>query len=218
MKTREFVNKFRSRYLWMNIAAMAAVVLCLVAVLVVGLGFYTHHGERIEIPDVRRHSIEDAKRVLSDLGLDVQVSDTGYVKSYEPGVVLEQTPASGVYVKSGRVVYLTINALDTPMLTLPDIIDNSSLREAQAKLTSMGFRLGEPQYVLGEKDWVYGVKCKNRNLTAGSRVSVEDVLIIQVGNGQRDTEDPDLFVTDPEYDFPEDGTAVGDNDDFELIE
>ena len=147
------------------------------------------------MPDVRKHSFADAVEVLEDLGMEVQVSDTGYVKTLPPGTVLEMLPAAGTMVKSGRIIYLTINADNTPTLPMPDIIDNSSLREARAKLISMGFKVGEPRYVYGERDWVYGVTVNGRHVSAGERVSIEATLIIQVGNGMRDASDS-IFMTD----------------------
>lgn len=220
MKTSEFINKLFGKYLWGNLLAMAILALVLVVGVNVGIDLYTHHGEAIAIPDVRKMSEADAVHLLEEMGFVPVVSDTGYVKTLPPGTVLEQSPAAGLMVKSGRYVYLTVNASDTPTLTLPDIIDNCSYREAKAKLTSMGFKLGEPQYVPGEKDWVYGVKCRGVNISAGQRVSIEDVLIIEVGNGMRDANDS-LYVTDPEYDYPdmsEVGGGSADDDDFEIIE
>ena len=67
-------------------------------------------------------------------------------------------------VKGGRVVYVVINSSHSPMVSLPDIIDNCSYREARAKLMAMGFKVCEPQLVPGEKDWVYGVVSKGRHL------------------------------------------------------
>ena len=219
MDTNEFIQKFRSRYLWSNLAAMAAVLLILTVGVKFGIDLYTHHGEAVSIPDVRRHSLEDSQHILEDAGFEVVVADTGYVKNLPPGTVLEQTPLPGTVVKTGRIVYLTINATDSPMLTLPDIIDNCSLREAQAKLTSMGFKLGPPQYVSGEKDWVYGVKCGGHSIVAGARVSVDDVLIIQVGDGTRNASDS-LYVTDPEYEESEEEPMPdnGDVDNFEVVD
>lgn len=218
MKTSEFIRKFKSSYLWANLAAMALVVAVFVVGIGVGVDVYTHHGEEITIPDVRRHSLADAQHVLEGLGFVVVVADTGYVRTQPPGAVLEQQPAPGLVVKSGRYIYLTINADKVPTLTLPDIIDNSSYREAKAKLTTMGFKLGEPQYVAGEKDWVYGVKCRGRDLMAGSKVSIEDILILLVGNGMREGDDSLYVTTDPEYDFPEVGDVESDDDDdFEIV-
>lgn len=204
---------------------MVAAVVLIVIGLMVGVNIYTHHGETITIPDVRRHSLTDAQKVLEDLGVVVVVTDTGYVKALPPGVVLEQRPSGGSVVKSGRIIYLTINADKTPTLTFPDVIDNCSYREAKARLTSMGFKLAAPQYVPGEKDWVYGVTCRGRNIATGDKISIEDFLVIQVGNGMRDASDS-LYVTDPEIDYPEVGDVIGDvvngvlggdDDDFEIV-
>lgn len=218
MNVKDFISKFRSGYLWSNLVAMALVIVVVVAGLMVGINVYTHHGETITIPDVRRHSFEDAKKVLEEMGLVVVVSDTGYVKALPPGTVLEQRPLGGCVVKSGRMVYITVNADATPTLSLPDIIDNCSYREAKARLTTMGFKLAAPQYVPGERDWVYGVKCRGRNLATGDKVSIEDVLVILVGSGLRDESDS-LYVTDPVYDYPEVGdfSDEGDEDEFEII-
>lgn len=124
------------------------------------------------------------------------VSDTGYVKNLPPDCVLEQIPAPGEKVKSGHVIYVTINSAHSPVITIPDVIDNSSLREAMAKLTAMGFKLGSPQYIPGEEDWVYGILVKGRHVVAGDKVSIDDVLIIQVGNGRRDAGDS-VEMVDP---------------------
>lgn len=216
MEFKELASKFRSRMLWINLGAMAAVVFVLIMAAIFGMDLYTHHGERIEIPDVRKHSVENAEKVLGDLGLIVEVTDTGYVKTLPPGAILEQSPHPGSFVKSGRTVFLTINALDTPLLTLPDIIDNTSYREAKAKLTSMGFRLGETQFVTGEKDWLYGVKVKGRNISNGDRVYVDDIVVLVVGNGKIDNNDPDFMSDEPEPDYPELGD-FSESDDFEAI-
>lgn len=163
-----------------------------------GLDIYTHHGEAITIPNVKNKSFKDAQNIFESVGLEVVVSDTGYVKSLPPGCVLEQSPEAGERVKSGHLIYLTINASKTPTITMPDIIDNSSLREAIAKLSSMGFKLGMPRFVSGEKDWVYGVIVNGKNVAAGDKISVEDSVYIQVGNGLRDLSDSVNYI-DPIY-------------------
>ncbi len=196
MTLSEFVNKFKSRYLWGNLTAMFLVVVLLCVGVKFGIDIYTHHGEAIPIPDVRHKSFDDAERILRNAGLQIEVSDTGFVKTLPPDCILEQSPGAGETVKSGRVVYVTINSVHTPTLTVPDVIDNSSLREAMAKLTAMGFKLGTPEYVPGEADWVYGILVKGRHVVAGDKVAIDDVLTIQVGNGQRDAADS-IDMVDP---------------------
>ncbi len=216
MKASEFVRKIMSGYLWANLAAMAMVVVLLCLGVKFGIDLYTHHGEEIAVPDVRHKAFSDASSVLEDVGLKVVVKDTGYVKTLAPDCILDQTPAPGEKVKSGRIVYVTINSPHTPTLTLPDVIDNSSLREAMAKLTSMGFKLGAPEYVAGERDWVYGITVRGRHVVAGDKISVEETLVIQVGNGLRDDDDSVDYI-DPVYPEEMEGIEEGEVDEFEEV-
>lgn len=219
MNPSEFFRKFTSRYLWGNICAMVIVVVVACLGVKFGLDAYTHHGESIPVPDVRHKSFADAQYLLSEAGLQIEVSDTGYVRNLPPDCILEQSPVPGERVKSGHVIYVIVNASHTPTLTIPDVIDNSSLREAMAKLTAMGFKLTQPQYVDGEKDWVYGITVNGRHVVAGDKVSVNDCLTIQVGNGQRDsTEDID-YIDAPEPAGNDDGfeEESGDVDEFHEV-
>ena len=69
------------------------------------------------------------------------------------------------------------------MRAVPDVADNSSFRQAEAKLQSVGFKLTEVQLIPGEKDWVYGVKYQDRELSAGEKVPVGAALTLIVGDG-----------------------------------
>lgn len=218
MNPSEFLRKFTSRYLWGNILAMAVVVVVACVGVKIGLAVYTHHGESIPIPDVRHKSFDDARYLLEDAGLQIVVSDTGYVRNLPPDCILDQSPAPGERVKSGHIIYVVVNASHTPTLTLPDVIDNSSLREAIAKLTAMGFKLTQPEYVDGEKDWVYGITVNGRHVVAGDKVSVNDYVTIQVGNGQRDSTEDINYIDaperEPDNDFEDEG---GDVDEFHEV-
>lgn len=207
MTPSEFFKKFKSKYLWGNLIAMALVVILLGVGVRYGLDVYTHHGEAIRVPDMRYKKFADAEHILKNLGLEIVVTDTGYVRNLPADCILEQSPAFGVTVKSGRIVYVTINSAHSPTITIPDVIDNSSLREAMAKLTAMGFKLGQTEYVKGEEDWVYGILVKGKHVVAGDKVSVDDILIIQVGDGQRDVADSVSFV-EPVFDELPDGEII----------
>lgn len=219
MTSSEFFNKFKSKYLWGNLFAMAAVVVLLCVGVKFGIDLYTHHGEAVVIPDIKHKSFADAERILDDAGMQIEVTDTGFVRNLPPDCILEQSPMPGEKVKAGHIIYVTINSDHTPTISIPDVIDNSSLREAMAKLTAMGFKLGPPQYIAGEEDWVYGILVKGKHVVAGDKVSVDAVLTIQVGNGQRDVSDS-INVIGPTYhhdDFEEDIDESGDVDNFEEV-
>ena len=131
MTPSEFFNKFKSWFLWGNLLAMALVIVLLSVGVKFGLDLYTHHGEEVIVPNVLRKSSTDAQRLLTQAGLNVMVVDTAYAKNMPEDCVLQQVPDGGAKVKSGRTIYLTVNSSRTPTRTIPDIIDNSSLREAR---------------------------------------------------------------------------------------
>ena len=197
----KFFSKLASGIIWWNLLAMLVVVCGVVAGVWFGLKSYTLHGQEVCVPNVKGTSVNTARRTLEQQGLRAVVADSGYNKALPSGTVLEQTPMNGNRVKPGREVYLTINTTRTPTIALPDIADNSSLREAQARLTAMGLRLSPCEYIEGEKDWVYGVKYKGRNIFNGDRIPVESELTLQVGRGDYGDDDDGLLPEAPDGDY-----------------
>lgn len=186
MTFKEFWNGMRSGYLVKNLIAMLVVVILLLASTWIGLYFYTRHGESISVPDLEGKQVNDARYILERAHLQMVVSDSGYNKKMPPGSVLSQFPVAGSRVKDGRIIYIVINSLSSPTIPLPDIADNSSLREAEVKLKIMGFKLGAVEYVDGEKDWVYSVKAGGKSVFKGDRVSINQPIVLVVGNGRTD--------------------------------
>ena len=186
MNVKEFFDNLFSRYLLYHLLGMLVTITVLCLCIGFGLDIYTHHGEIIEVPNLHGMSYEKACRLLEEKGLIVEVGDSGYNKKLPANSILAQTPDPGLFVKEGRIVYVTVNSPSSPTFAIPDIIDNASVREAQAKLTAMGFKLNAPQLVEGEKDWVYGILCNGRRVSNGDRVSIESSLTLMVGKGTQE--------------------------------
>jgi putative transmembrane PASTA-domain protein len=218
MKSSDFFGKLTSKYIWLNLAAMAAVVVLLVVGAKFGIDIYTHHGEAIPIPDIKHKSFADAKQMLANVGLLIEVTDTGYVRTLPADCILEQSPQPGDFVKSGHVIYVIVNSANTPTITMPDIVDNSSMREAMAKLRAMGFKVGEPQFIVGEREWVYGATVNGRHVVAGDKIPVDAVVVLQVGNGSRSETDTTIDYVEPNYkNQQEDQEGEGDVDEFDVV-
>ncbi len=183
MTIKEFFGKLTGKIIWVNLLVMSLVLAGGAVGVWIGLERYTMHGVEIAVPDVRGMSAGDARRALERQGLTAVVTDSAYDKTLPSGTVSEQVPQAGGRVKPGREISLTVNTARVPTLPMPDIADNSSLREAEARLTAMGFRLGAREYVDGERDWVYGVKYRGRNVFGGDRVPVGAELTLQAGSG-----------------------------------
>ena len=125
MTTKTFIQKICCRYVVLNLIAMAVVCTALVYAAMFCADIYTHHGEAIAVPDIRNKKFADAERLLEDAGLVLVVNDTSYNRLLPPDCILQQTPAPGMEVKSGRTVYVTVNSANKPTLVIPDIIDNT---------------------------------------------------------------------------------------------
>lgn len=214
MKTKEFFGKFCSKFLFWNLIAMALVVILLVVGVNYGLDWYTHHGESIRVPNIEGMRITKAREMMEECGLEIVVTDSGYNRRLPADCVLTQNPGAGLTVKSGHTIYVTINSSNSPSVAIPDVVDNSSYREAEAKLISLGFKVLPPQYVTGEKDWVYGVSCNGRKVSTGERVSIEQPLTLLVGSGQYSA-DEELNVVGDDDTMMQSGD--GEVDDFEEV-
>ena len=209
MNAKIFFGKFKSGYLLSHLLAMVLVVVLFCLGIWYGLRLYTHHGEGIVIPDLSGMNSMQARELLEANELYMVVNDSGYNKRKPAETILAQLPAAGMKVKAGRTIYVTVNSLQSPSIALPDLIDNSSYREAEARLKALGFKLQETKVIEGEKDWVYGIQANGRNLESGDMVSIETPLTLVIGRGMYGEEDELMDEDDILYDEEDD-----DVDDF----
>ena len=196
MTIKDFFSFRQNRFFWANILAMAVVVVGLLFGVLKGLDIYTRHGEAVIVPDVKGMGVEEAEKMFRNRGLVCIVSDSSYVKTLPAGCILEYNPAAGQKVKEGRIIYLTINAINIPLQAVPDVADNSSLRQAEARILASGFKLNDIEYMAGEKDWVYGVKYQDRVLAMGEKVPMGATLTLMVGNGGEEMQEGDSLSAD----------------------
>ena len=178
------VNKKRGiLFILINILAMVILAVVLVILTFRWMESYTRHGQYITVPDVSGMYEEEAGKVLAAAGLRYEVSDYKYDKMMVEGGVIEQKPEPGAYVKEGRNIYLTLNSGKEPVKAVPDLADNSSLRAAESHLLSAGFKLTQPQFIDGDKDWVYKILYQGQEIAAGTEIPEGSVLTIVAGNG-----------------------------------
>jgi beta-lactam-binding protein with PASTA domain len=174
------------RLLLVNLVAMAAVVVVAVFITFRWMDSYTEHGKAIVVPDIQGMEEADAMSKLAQHDLVGVVSDHVYIKGVPPGEITAQRPAAHAKVKRGRKVYLTVSSGNQPMIAIPDIADNSSLRQAESRLRAAGFKLAPNDTIAGDLDWVYGVRYKERELKAGELVPEGAELTLVVGGGNKE--------------------------------
>jgi beta-lactam-binding protein with PASTA domain len=111
--------------------------------------------------------------------------DYAYIKGVPVGAIINQRPAANAKVKRGRKIYLTVSSGNQPMITVPDIADNSSLRQAESRLRAAGFKLAPHDTIDGELDWVYSVRYNGRELQGEEKIPEGSELTLVIGGGSK---------------------------------
>lgn len=185
------------RLVLLNIAAMIAVLVAVPLLALAWLDSYTLHGQTVTVPDICGMQLEQAVEVLRSNKLDFEIVDHKYMKNAREDEVLEQRPVANAKVKEGRKIELTMSSGHEPTQAVPDIIDNCSLREAQARLSAAGFKLAPSVDVPGEKDWVYSLLLGSDTLRNGMQIPVGSTVTLVIGSG--DDADDDVPVVDDSW-------------------
>jgi beta-lactam-binding protein with PASTA domain len=147
-----------------------------------GLGAYTRHGDKIIVPDVIGSKPFEAEAKLSEMGLRMKIIDTVYLDKMKPGVILEQLPLANEDVKSGRILYVTVNATSRPRISMPKLTD-CSFNLAKALLKNAGLILGKTTFEYAEygNNLVIGQKVGGRSIEAGQKVlkgTTVDLIVV----------------------------------------
>ena len=163
---------------------LAIIVVCAITVgLLYWLNRYTNHGKVVEVPNVKGLKVEDAIPLLEGKTLQCVIIDSIFVKNAVPGTILETTPPMGASVKEGRIIYITINALNAQKITIPDVIDLSQ-RQGLSMLRSLGFESIDVKTVPGAyRDLIVGLESRGQMLDAGARVPSNTPLFLLVSSG-----------------------------------
>lgn len=148
-----FINAYyflSSRYFLKHFALMMGSFLLLMVSLFWILGWYTLHGESIEVPDLTYQTVNEIKDYLQVRKLRYEIADSVYRTDKEPGLILEQYPKGGSRVKESRKIYLVVNRWTAPTVNLyyKDLIGRP-LNHIQRKLKNLDLRLGSLKYIPG---------------------------------------------------------------------
>lgn len=180
----------------LNLLLMAAVGVFIIWLALGWLNIWTGHGHEEVVPDVKGQSYENARMMLEEAGLSVELSDSVYDNNARPGMVVDQNPKVNTRVKPGRTIYLTINAFSPKTVTVPTLTDMSA-RQARSILEGLGISAVEEESVISEyKNLVLGARYNGKRLTAGARVPVNARIILEVGDGMPELPDSVLTATD----------------------
>ncbi len=149
------------------------------------LSYATNHGEVVVVPNLAKMSTQQVEDKLDALNLEYVLLDTmDYNPEFPKLSVVEQDPVAGTGVKSGRKVYIKINASSYVMVRMPDLVQQT-YRQAVPTLKSLGFNEGEKIYRpdIG-KDMVLEMQCNGKILKAGDKILKSSKIDLVLGDGK----------------------------------
>lgn len=148
------------------------------------LGYTTHHGEKIPVPELNGYTLSEAEEELAKLALSYRVIDSSEYNPELPlGSVVAQYPLAGSHVKESREILLTINPFVAKKIELPNVIEKT-LRRAVYDLESKGFQVGELIYKPDiAKDVILELQFQNETVEPGARFEKGTVIDLIVGSG-----------------------------------
>ena len=150
------------------------------------LGKYTRHGKTVTVPDFTNMQPVDAAAIAVPMGLHLYVTDSVFVPRMDKGAVFSQIPRAGSKVKKDRKIRLTINALASKQVTMPNLV-GLSMRQAKSELSSRGLFLGRLIYVSDmATNNVLKQMCRGSEIEPGRSVDSGTAIDLMVGLNDSD--------------------------------
>ncbi len=128
-----------------HLGLAVAISLVLLLGTLLWLKIYTHHGNTIVVPDLAGLTMDEVDDVTSSRRLRFEVVDSVFSTEMPRGTVIKQNPNARSRVKKNRKIFLTMNAVNPEMVSMPQLI-GLSFRQARLALQNAGLIQGTIQY------------------------------------------------------------------------
>jgi len=164
-----------------NKTKMGAVILAVIlAIPASALAFRLIQGlgqeKEVEVPELLGVTEEEAREMLTEKGLNVELGLSLYNEEYDPGEVVAQDPVAGSKVKEGHTVTINLNKeKDSSAASAVPSLTGKTLDDARYSIQAYGYTVGD---VTSEaSDLPEGIIIKQtpkagEELEAGSRIDL----------------------------------------------
>lgn len=143
----------RQTLVLLGLIALSLIVVSLI------LRMYTRHGQKIELADLAGKHIDEARDLVEKNRFELIVSDSIFIVGKGGGIILDQNPKPGSFVKKDRKIYVTVTKQGADMIEvdkLPTMYGNAfdqkkkelKYQEINAEIKSYAYDAGEPNYIL----------------------------------------------------------------------
>jgi beta-lactam-binding protein with PASTA domain len=142
----------------------------------------TNHGQKIEVPNLAKLSLDKVEETLDELDLTYEILDSAnYNPEYPKFSVIEQIPKAGKNVKEDRKIYLYLNPSGYRKVEIPNVVGRTR-RQAEPTLLAMGFEIGKISYRPHISDQVLELRHQGKKLEPGDELQKTSVIDLIVGD------------------------------------
>ncbi len=146
--------------IWRNLGLIAIFLLGCLLIVILGLRWYTHHGQSLILPDYTGQPLERAQKDAKEKSFEIKTIDSIFIVGQDGGIILDQSPPAASRVKQRRKIYVTVSkysAVQIPVSRLPILYGKSYERkkrelsqgfEINTKVIGRKFDAGEPDHIL----------------------------------------------------------------------
>ncbi len=178
-----WIKFLKSKLFFLSLGVALLLILFLLKMTFSSLDDYTHHGEKIHIPNLYGYSLKEAIKELEKKQLRYSIYDSMYNKSFPAGAILTQQPPAGAIVKRNRKIFLAINSHQPEQVIFPNIKDNS-LRQACEILKINGFKIGRLNYTSNQfYNIVLGATIGTDTIQTNRKINKGATINLILGNG-----------------------------------
>jgi beta-lactam-binding protein with PASTA domain len=141
----DFLRFLISKKFFRHLGLAAALGLIIVLSILLWLRIYTHHGQAILVPNLAGLTEDEVMDVTTSRDLRYEIVDSVFSSEMPRGTVIKQNPRASSRVKKNRRIFLTMNAVNPEMVSMPQLV-GLSIRQARLALQNAGLGLGEIKY------------------------------------------------------------------------
>lgn len=151
---KDFFSFMTSKLFLKQLLLIILFYLAIALILLLWLRVYTHHGQKLRLPDYRYQKVEMAMQKADDDGFEIIVDDSLFVVGKEGGLIIDQNPKVGSMVKQNRKIYVVITKHDADKIKMSDIprLYGASFDVRQKELELMGIKSRIIGYMYDKSD------------------------------------------------------------------
>ncbi len=109
------------KYLLKHLILIAITTLVLLVLVFMWLRAYTHHGEKLTLPDYIDKPLSQSRQDAHERDFEIVVTDSVFIVGKAGGIIQDQNPKPGSQVKRNRKIYAVVSKNNADLLKVADL-------------------------------------------------------------------------------------------------